>query len=142
MILTPHDPSEGLVENYILLIGDKNINNFQKILELKGLKKNEQQQLTEQFQQRVADDTTLLENSNILSSITLSQFITPSLPTSFPTLFSNPSLSSNNSNNFTTSTIGSNLADKSAANKFNESVRKIMAGGWRRTDSNKKEDEK
>jgi len=35
MILTPHDPPEGLVENYILLIGDKNINNFQKILELK-----------------------------------------------------------------------------------------------------------
>jgi hypothetical protein len=35
MILTPHDPSEGLVENYILLIGDKNISNFQKILELK-----------------------------------------------------------------------------------------------------------
>lgn len=37
MILTPHDPSEGLVENYLLLIGDKNINNFQKILELKVL---------------------------------------------------------------------------------------------------------
>ncbi|CAB4479421.1 uncharacterized protein OCT59_027868 [Rhizophagus irregularis] len=134
-ILTPHDPSEGLVENYLLLIGDKNINNFQKILELKGLKRNEQQQITEQFQQRVADDTTLLENSNILSSITLSQFTTPT----FPALF-NPS---NNTNNFTTPTNGnSNLTDKSTANKFNESVKKIMSGGWRRTDSNKKEEEK
>ncbi|PKK67113.1 vacuolar protein sorting-associated protein 53 [Rhizophagus irregularis] len=134
-ILTPHDPSEGLVENYLLLIGDKNINNFQKILELKGLKRNEQQQITEQFQQRVADDTTLLENSNILSSITLSQFTTPT----FPGLF-NPS---NNTNNFTTPTNGnSNLTDKSTANKFNESVKKIMSGGWRRTDSNKKEEEK
>ncbi|CAG8457581.1 10591_t:CDS:2 [Funneliformis mosseae] len=52
MILTPHDPPEGLSENYILLIGDKNITNFQKILELKGLRRNEQQQLIEQFQQR------------------------------------------------------------------------------------------
>ena len=103
-----------------------------------GLKKNEQQQLIEQFQQRVADDTTLLENSNILSSINLSQFTTPSLPTSFPTLFTNPS---SNTNNFTAPTIGGpNSGDKStAANKFNESVRKIMTGGWR---SNKKEEEK
>ncbi|GBB95458.1 hypothetical protein RclHR1_02540012 [Rhizophagus clarus] len=141
-ILTPHDPPEGLIENYILLIGDKNISNFQKILELKGLKRNEQQQLTEQFQQRAADDTTLLENSNILSSITISQFNTPSLPTAFPALF-NPSLSASNTNNLTSLNTGnSNTTDKSAANKFNESVKKIMSGGWRRTDSNKKDEEK
>ncbi|CAG8695906.1 34239_t:CDS:2, partial [Racocetra persica] len=42
-VLTPHDPPEGLVENYILLIADKNISNFQKILDIKGIKKNEQQ---------------------------------------------------------------------------------------------------
>ncbi|CAG8696570.1 4652_t:CDS:2, partial [Scutellospora calospora] len=52
-VLTPHDPPEGLVENYILLIADKNISNFQKILDIKGLKKNEQQQLTEIFQQKI-----------------------------------------------------------------------------------------
>ncbi|CAG8576657.1 10577_t:CDS:10, partial [Cetraspora pellucida] len=34
-VLTPHDPPEGLVENYILLIADKNISNFQKILDIK-----------------------------------------------------------------------------------------------------------
>lgn len=34
-VLTPHDPPEGLVENYILLIADKNIINFQKILDIK-----------------------------------------------------------------------------------------------------------
>ncbi|CAI2168563.1 16218_t:CDS:10 [Funneliformis geosporum] len=141
MILTPHDPPEGLSENYILLIGDKNINNFQKILELKGLRRNEQQQLIEQFQQRVADDTTLSENSNILSSINISQSIAPSLPSSFPTLFTNPSPSSN-ANYQSSQTIGGSNSDKSAANKF-ESVRKIMTVSWRRNDSsNKKEDEK
>lgn len=35
VILTPHDPPDGLIGNYFLLIGDKNFNNFQKILELK-----------------------------------------------------------------------------------------------------------
>ncbi|CAJ0752502.1 8680_t:CDS:10 [Entrophospora sp. SA101] len=51
VILTPHDPSDGLIGNYFLLIGDKNLNNFQKILELKGIKKPDQQHIIEIFQQ-------------------------------------------------------------------------------------------
>ncbi|CAG8578254.1 11332_t:CDS:10 [Diversispora eburnea] len=82
-ILKSHDPPEGLVENYIFLIADKNLGNFQKILELKGLKKNEQPPIIEIFQQRILDYPKLSENSNIMSSITLTPFITtPSLPSS------------------------------------------------------------
>jgi hypothetical protein len=50
-------------------------------------------------------------------------------------------LSTSNTNTSLT-TGNTNLTDRSTTNKFNESVKKIMSGGWRRTDSNKKEEEK
>ena len=35
VVMTPSDPADGMIDNYILLVGDKNVNNFTKILELK-----------------------------------------------------------------------------------------------------------
>ncbi|CAG8609266.1 4106_t:CDS:10, partial [Gigaspora rosea] len=154
-VLTPHDPPEGLVENYILLIADKNISNFQKILDIKGLKKNEQQQLTEIFQQKILEHLTLPESSSIMSSLTssmtsitsapLSQFITP-LPTSFPTLLNNVPLAAAER---ITSMTPSSFADRSgsAATKFNESFKKVLnSRNWRKKDGGsdgiKKEDNK
>ncbi|CAH1763587.1 12480_t:CDS:10 [Entrophospora sp. SA101] len=105
VILTPHDPSDGLIGNYFLLIGDKNLNNFQKILELKGIKKPDQQHIIEIFQQLddIADG------------------------------------SSGGGGGSNKSTI--------SANKFNESVRKVLNASWRRKDNaggegNKKDEEK
>ncbi|CAG8688025.1 8752_t:CDS:2, partial [Racocetra fulgida] len=132
-VLTPHDPPEGLVENYILLIADKNISNFQKILDIKGIKKNEQQPLIEIFQQKILEHPKLLENSNIMSSLTssatsitsaqLSQFITP-LPSSFL----------------------NNVPLAAGENKFNAvNIKKVLSGrNWRKKDGDgtKKEDDK
>ncbi|RHZ45916.1 hypothetical protein Glove_642g7 [Diversispora epigaea] len=161
-ILKSHDPPEGLVENYIFLIADKNLGNFQKILELKGLKKNEQQ-IIEIFQQRILNYPKLSENSNIMSSITLSPFITaPTLPSSFPTLFSTPIIpiidrnnnnnsyyysnnggGGSNNNNFSIGTLitdnnnnnNNNNRTGTTANKLNESFRKVLAGrSWRKKD--------
>jgi vacuolar protein sorting-associated protein 53 len=43
-------PSEGLVQAYLIHIGDKSEANFKKILELKGIRKQDQAHLIELFQ--------------------------------------------------------------------------------------------
>ncbi|KAI9208319.1 Vps53-like protein [Polychytrium aggregatum] len=53
VVLSSHEPMEGLVETYLLLFGDYNVGNFQKVLELKGLKRAEQQSIVEYFQTRI-----------------------------------------------------------------------------------------
>ncbi|KAG9094172.1 Vacuolar protein sorting-associated protein 53 [Ceratobasidium sp. 392] len=45
VIITPVDPAEAFVLNYILLIGDSSFSNFQKVLDLKGTPKAEQNTL-------------------------------------------------------------------------------------------------
>ncbi|QRV79068.1 vacuolar protein sorting-associated protein 53 [Ceratobasidium sp. AG-Ba] len=45
VIITPVDPAEAFVLNYILLIGDSSFSNFQKVLDLKGTPKTEQNTL-------------------------------------------------------------------------------------------------
>ncbi|CAG8439263.1 11268_t:CDS:10 [Acaulospora colombiana] len=136
-VLTPLDPHEGLVDNYILLIADKNLGNFQKIMELKGLKKAEQQQIIEVFQQIVSKNPDLPENSNIMSSITLPPFITPSLPSSFPALFSTPvggSLNNVVPERFVSGISSSAIVDQSGAVKKFSEIRKVL--NWRKKDAN------
>ncbi|CCO30533.1 Vacuolar protein sorting-associated protein 53 homolog [Rhizoctonia solani AG-1 IB] len=45
VIITPIDPPDAFVLNYILLIGDSSFSNFQKVLDLKGTPKAEQNTL-------------------------------------------------------------------------------------------------
>ncbi|KAF8757302.1 Vps53-like, N-terminal [Rhizoctonia solani] len=45
VIITPVDPPDAFVLNYILLIGDSSFSNFQKVLDLKGTPKAEQNTL-------------------------------------------------------------------------------------------------
>ncbi|KAF8739954.1 Vps53-like, N-terminal, partial [Rhizoctonia solani] len=45
LIITPVDPPDAFVLNYILLIGDSSFSNFQKVLDLKGTPKAEQNTL-------------------------------------------------------------------------------------------------
>lgn len=45
VIITPVEPAEAFVLNYILLIGDSSFSNFQKVLDLKGTPKAEQNNL-------------------------------------------------------------------------------------------------
>ncbi|WWC70074.1 uncharacterized protein I206_104020 [Kwoniella pini CBS 10737] len=49
VILAPDDPPEGFVQNYCLLIGDRSFSNFQKILDLKGTPRIDQQKLLDIF---------------------------------------------------------------------------------------------
>jgi hypothetical protein len=34
-VMTPSDPMEGFIESYVFLIADKNVNNFQKVMDIK-----------------------------------------------------------------------------------------------------------
>ncbi|SJK97035.1 related to VPS53-subunit of VP51-54 complex, required for protein sorting [Armillaria ostoyae] len=49
VIVTPVDPPEGFILNYTLLIGDASFSNFQKILDLKGTPRVEQNNLLDLF---------------------------------------------------------------------------------------------
>jgi len=53
VLLTSIEPPEGLVENYLLMFADTNLASFQKVIELKGLKKQEMQTLSEVFLARL-----------------------------------------------------------------------------------------
>ncbi|EIW70404.1 hypothetical protein TREMEDRAFT_68035 [Tremella mesenterica DSM 1558] len=49
VILAPDDPPEGFVQNYCLLIADRSFSNFQKVLDLKGTPRTDQQKLLDIF---------------------------------------------------------------------------------------------
>ncbi|XP_063809943.1 vacuolar protein sorting-associated protein 53 homolog [Pseudophryne corroboree] len=53
VVMAPHEPSVVFVDNYIKLLADCNTETFQKILEMKGLKRSEQSSMLELFRQRL-----------------------------------------------------------------------------------------
>uniref|UniRef100_A0A8C1Q9G2 Vacuolar protein sorting-associated protein 53 homolog n=1 Tax=Cyprinus carpio TaxID=7962 RepID=A0A8C1Q9G2_CYPCA len=53
VVMAPHEPSLVFVDNYIKLLADSNPETFQKILDMKGLKRSEQSTMLELFRQRV-----------------------------------------------------------------------------------------
>ncbi|KAG0242519.1 Vps53-like protein [Mortierella sp. GBAus27b] len=65
--MSPHEPIEMFIDHYFLLIGDRNISNLQRILELKGLKRAEQQQMVDLFLKKQASMENLQENSAVMS---------------------------------------------------------------------------
>jgi hypothetical protein len=48
-LMSPIDPPDGMVENYILLNADTSISQFQKLLDLKGVRKQDQPPLVDAF---------------------------------------------------------------------------------------------
>ncbi|EIW83097.1 hypothetical protein CONPUDRAFT_121483 [Coniophora puteana RWD-64-598 SS2] len=68
VIVTPVDPSEGFILNYTLLIGDASFSNFQKILDLKGTPKGEQNDLLDSFL-TITSTKSELESTSFLSSL-------------------------------------------------------------------------
>ncbi|KAI6002850.1 Vps53-like protein [Pisolithus albus] len=68
VIVTPVDPVEGFILNYTLLIGDASFSNFQKILDLKGTPKAEQNSLLDTFV-TIASTKTELNSTSFLSSL-------------------------------------------------------------------------
>ncbi|XP_047246548.1 vacuolar protein sorting-associated protein 53 homolog isoform X2 [Girardinichthys multiradiatus] len=53
VVMAPHEPSVVFVDNYIKLLVDGNPETFQKILDMKGLKRSEQSSMLELFRQRL-----------------------------------------------------------------------------------------
>ncbi|OSX65954.1 hypothetical protein POSPLADRAFT_1177410 [Postia placenta MAD-698-R-SB12] len=68
VIVTPLDPAEGFILNYTLLIGDSSFTNFQKILDLKGATKAEQNDLLDCFL-TITSTKTDLKDASFLSSL-------------------------------------------------------------------------
>ncbi|KAG0212026.1 Vacuolar protein sorting-associated protein 53 [Mortierella sp. NVP41] len=67
--MSPHEPFDMFIDHYFLLIGDRHLSNFQRILELKGLKRTEQQQMVDAFLKKLSgpDVVNLTENSTVMS---------------------------------------------------------------------------
>src|SRR5579862_934049 len=73
-------PPEGLVQAYLIHIGDKSDTNFKKILDLKGVRRQDQPQLVELFQAHRASQETLQQNSPLLTPLQIqSSHIGPSI---------------------------------------------------------------
>ena len=66
-------PPEGLIQAYLIHIGDKSDTNFKKVLELKGIRKGEQPHLVEMFHvhRDSPKHTDLVASSNLLTPLVL-----------------------------------------------------------------------
>lgn len=67
VVMAPHEPSVVFVDNYIKLLSDCNTETFQKILDMKGLKRSEQSGMLELFRQRLPTPPSGPEGSSSLS---------------------------------------------------------------------------
>ncbi|XP_032945867.1 vacuolar protein sorting-associated protein 53 homolog isoform X2 [Rhinolophus ferrumequinum] len=67
VVMAPHEPLVVFVDNYIKLLTDCNTETFQKILDMKGLKRSEQSSMLELFRQRLPTPPSGPESSSSLS---------------------------------------------------------------------------
>ncbi|WVR06988.1 hypothetical protein IAU60_004025 [Kwoniella sp. DSM 27419] len=63
VVLAPDEVPEGFVQNYCLLIGDRSFSNFQKILDLKGTARTDQQKLLDIFLSVTSTNSDLSDTS-------------------------------------------------------------------------------
>ncbi|WVQ72512.1 hypothetical protein IAR50_002069 [Cryptococcus sp. DSM 104548] len=63
VVLAPDEVPEGFVQNYCLLIGDRSFSNFQKILDLKGTARTDQQRLLDIFLSVTSTNSDLTDTS-------------------------------------------------------------------------------
>ncbi|KAI5268590.1 vacuolar protein sorting-associated protein 53 homolog isoform X1 [Manis pentadactyla] len=67
VVMAPHEPLVVFVDNYIKLLSDCNTETFQKILDMKGLKRSEQSSMLDLFRQRLPTPPAGPEGSSSLS---------------------------------------------------------------------------
>ncbi|XP_050619489.1 vacuolar protein sorting-associated protein 53 homolog isoform X3 [Macaca thibetana thibetana] len=67
VVMAPHEPLVVFVDNYIKLLTDCNTETFQKILDMKGLKRSEQSSMLELLRQRLPTPPSGAESSGSLS---------------------------------------------------------------------------
>jgi len=80
VIIAPAEPPEGFILNYTLLIGDASFSNFQKVLDLKGTPKAEQNNLLDQFV-TITSTKPELEGTSFLSSLDMDPAAGSAVPT-------------------------------------------------------------
>ncbi|KAK7005804.1 Garp complex subunit [Favolaschia claudopus] len=85
VIVTPVDPPEGFILNYTLLIKDASFSNFQKILDLKGTPKADQNNLLDSFL-TITSTNDDLESTSFLSALDMD----PAGPTQLSSNLSSP----------------------------------------------------
>ncbi|KAH9839198.1 Vps53-like protein [Rhodofomes roseus] len=68
VVVTPIDPAEGFILNYTLLIGDSSFTNFQKILDLRGTAKTEENDILDSFL-TITSTKSDLESTSFLTSL-------------------------------------------------------------------------
>ncbi|CAM1308632.1 VPS53 (predicted), partial [Pycnogonum litorale] len=74
VVMAPHDPPQGFVDNYLKLLPESDLNEFQKVMDMKGLKRSDQSQMMEIFRSRMTTtQATTLDNnpSSIIGSLAL-----------------------------------------------------------------------
>lgn len=130
--MSPIEPYEAYVENYLLLIKDKHTGNFIRLLELKGIKKPEQGSLLAMLQKRIPYHDDLSENPKLFpseSTVAQSNMTPTSIATSLSTM---------------ASTAASNVSSptEGTRGKLNENFRKlVMTGMAFRKDLQEKRDQ-
>ncbi len=67
-----HDPPDGIVETYMRMYTDQNVNQLQKILELKGLRRAEQLVVIDAFQKKIGFQIAPINTSNSSQISTIS----------------------------------------------------------------------
>ncbi|XP_077152472.1 vacuolar protein sorting-associated protein 53 homolog isoform X1 [Ranitomeya variabilis] len=67
VVMAPHENSVVFVDNYIKLLADCSTETFQKILEMKGLKRSEQSSMLDLFRQRLPNPPSGAENNSVTS---------------------------------------------------------------------------
>ncbi|KFQ26666.1 Vacuolar protein sorting-associated protein 53, partial [Mesitornis unicolor] len=67
VVMAPHEPPVVFVDNYIKLLSDCSTDTFQKILDMKGLKRSEQSSMLDLFRLRLPSPPSGAENTGSLS---------------------------------------------------------------------------
>ncbi|KAI0000479.1 Vps53-like protein [Russula vinacea] len=83
VIVTPQDPPEGFILNYTLLIGDASFSNFQKIIDLKGTPRAEQNDLLDFFV-TITSTKPELEQTSFLTELDMDPSATSALALTAP----------------------------------------------------------
>nr|XP_054749550.1 vacuolar protein sorting-associated protein 53 homolog [Lytechinus pictus] len=68
VVMSPQDPVEAFVDNYIKLIADTDTSNFQKLLEMKGLKRSDQNAMLDIFKAHLSSTSHPGENVVVVTS--------------------------------------------------------------------------
>ncbi|XP_057294888.1 vacuolar protein sorting-associated protein 53 homolog [Hydractinia symbiolongicarpus] len=58
VVMSPHNPQASFVDSYIKLLNDADTSNFQKLLDMKGLRRSEQHGMLDIFRSRMASSAT------------------------------------------------------------------------------------